>query len=59
LNIYRIIPHPPFLDGWVALAPTRWKLRRAIKLVNRTLAELKVEKHPDKAFIGRSERLPP
>jgi hypothetical protein len=38
------------------VAPTRWKLRRAIKVVNRTLAELKVEKHPDKTTIGRIER---
>jgi RNA-directed DNA polymerase len=40
----------------MALAPTRRNLRRAIKLVNRTLNELKVEKHPDKTFIGRIER---
>jgi RNA-directed DNA polymerase len=33
-----------FMDDWVVLAPTRWKLRQAIKIVNRTLAELKVEK---------------
>jgi len=45
-----------FMDNWVILAPTRWKLRRAIKVVNQTLAELKVEKHPDKTFIGRIER---
>jgi hypothetical protein len=44
-----------FMDDWVVLAPTRWKLRKAIKLVNRNLAELKVEKHPDKTFIGRIE----
>ncbi len=38
------------------LAPTRWKLRAAIRLVNGTLAELKVEQHPDKTFIGRISR---
>ena len=37
-----------FMDDWVILAPTRWKLRRAIKVVNQTLTELKVEKHPTK-----------
>jgi hypothetical protein len=37
-------------------APTRWKLREAIRLVNRTLAELHVEPHPDKTFIGRISR---
>ncbi len=40
----------------VILAPTRWKLRAAIRLVNETLAELKVEQHPDKTFIGRISR---
>ena len=42
-----------FMDDWVILAPTRWKLRRAIRVVNETLAALKVEQHPDKTFIGR------
>ncbi|QDV22544.1 reverse transcriptase domain-containing protein [Aureliella helgolandensis] len=37
-----------FMDDWVVLAPSRWKLRKAIALVNRTLAELDVEQHPDK-----------
>ena len=40
----------------VLLAPTRRKLRQAIKLVNETLNELKLGKHPDKTFIGRIER---
>ncbi len=44
-----------FMDDWVAMAPTRWKLRQAIKLVNQTLNELKLSKHPDKTFIGRIE----
>ena len=26
-----------FMDDWVILAPTRWKLREAIRLVNQTL----------------------
>jgi len=34
----------------------RWKLRGAIRLVNETLAELHVEQHPDKTFIGRISR---
>lgn len=45
-----------FMDDWVILAPSRWKLRNAIRVVNQTLAELKVEQHPDKTFIGRVER---
>ena len=45
-----------FMDDWVVLAPSRWKLRRAVRIVNETLAELKVGQHPDKTFIGRSDR---
>src|SRR5271157_5226791 len=45
-----------FMDDWVILAPTRWKLRAAIRLVNHTLAELKLQQHPDKTFIGRVSR---
>ena len=45
-----------FIDNWVVLAPTRWKLRKAVPVVNETLAELKVQQHPDKTFIGRSEQ---
>jgi RNA-directed DNA polymerase len=50
------LPYARFMDDWVILAPTRWKLRAAIRLVNETLAELKVEQHPDKTFIGRISR---
>jgi hypothetical protein len=45
-----------FMDDWVVLAPTRWKLRKAVRIVNETLAELRVEQHPDKTFIGRIEK---
>ena len=45
-----------FMDDWVILAPTRWKLRQAIKAVNGVMADLRVEKHPDKTFIGRISR---
>ena len=44
------------MDGWVVLAPTRWKLREAVRSVNQTLAELKVQEHPDKTFAGRVSR---
>jgi hypothetical protein len=44
------------MDDWVILAPTRWKLRDAIRLVNHPLAELHVEPHPDKTFNGRVSR---
>jgi len=45
-----------FMDDWVAPAPSRWKLRRAIAVVNETLAELQVEQHLDKIFIGPTAR---
>ncbi len=38
------------------IAPTRWKLRSAVRIVNETLGLLKVEQHPDKTFIGRVDR---
>ncbi|NEP79500.1 MAG: reverse transcriptase [Okeania sp. SIO3B3] len=42
-----------YMDDWLVLAPTRWALRRAIKATNQVMADLKVEKHPDKTFIRR------
>ncbi|MBN3940004.1 reverse transcriptase/maturase family protein [Nostoc sp. NMS9] len=46
-----------YMDDWVILSPTRWKLRKAIKAVNEVMADLRVgEKHPDKTFIGRISR---
>ncbi len=45
-----------FMDDWVVIAPTRWKLRSAVRIVNAALNVLKVEQHPDKTFIGRVER---
>ena len=43
-----------FMDDVLVLAPTRWKLRRAVKVVNEVLGRLRLEKHPEKSFIGRS-----
>jgi hypothetical protein len=45
-----------FMDDILVLAPTRWKLRTAVKVVNQVLASLRLEKHPDKTFIGRIEK---
>lgn len=44
------------MDDILVLASTRWKLRRAVKIVNQQLAALELEKHPDKTFIGRIEK---
>ncbi len=44
------------MDDILVLAPTRWKIRKAVKAVNGILGSLGLEKHPDKTFIGRIER---
>jgi hypothetical protein len=40
------------LEVRLQCAPTRWKLRAAIRIVNETPCELKVARHPDKTFVG-------
>ena len=45
-----------FMDDILVLAPTRWRLRKAVKRVNAVLGCLRLEKHPAKTFIGRIER---
>ena len=45
-----------FMDDVIILAKTRWKLRKAVAVVNGELDKLKLEKHPDKTFIGRIDK---
>ena len=45
-----------FMDDILVLAPTRWRLRKAVKRVNEVLGRLHLEKHPEKTFIGRIEK---
>jgi len=45
-----------YMDDILILATTRWKLKKAIRVLNQTFNELKLEKHPDKTSIGRPER---
>ncbi len=45
-----------YMDDILILAPTRWKLRRTVKTLNEIFTALKLEKHPDKTFIGRIEK---
>jgi len=45
-----------FMDDWTILAKTRWQLRKAIQIMNHTLNQLKVEKHPDKTDMGKIEK---
>ncbi len=40
------------MDDVVVLAKTRWRLRRAIRLVHQILGELKMQVHKKKRFIG-------
>ena len=37
-----------YMDDILILASTRWKLKKAIRVLNQTFNELKLEKHPDK-----------
>jgi len=45
-----------FMEDVLVLSPTRWKVRRAVKAVNEVLGRLRLEKHPEKTFIGRIEK---
>ncbi|MCP3661301.1 MAG: hypothetical protein GY696_02210 [Gammaproteobacteria bacterium] len=45
-----------YIDDILILAPTRWKLRKAVKRLNQTLADHGMEKHPDKTFIGQIDK---
>ena len=45
-----------FMDDIVVLAPTRWKLRAAVKALNQALGALRLKKHPGKTFIGGIEK---
>ena len=45
-----------YMDDILVPAPTRWKLRAAVRRVNQILGALGLDTHPDKTFIGRIER---
>ena len=45
-----------YMDYILILAPTRWKLKKAIRVLNETFSELKLEKCPDKTDMGRVEK---
>ncbi len=51
-NLYYI----RYMDDILILTKTRWQNRRAVKRLNRILNTLKVEKHPDKTFIGKIDK---
>ncbi len=45
-----------FMDDILVLAPRRWKLRRAVKVINEQLHALDLQQHPDKTFIGSIDK---
>ncbi|WP_295583921.1 RNA-directed DNA polymerase [uncultured Lamprocystis sp.] len=45
-----------FMDDFIIFAPTRHKLRAAIKRMYAVLAPLKLDVHPDKRYIGKTAR---
>ncbi|RZB38005.1 MAG: hypothetical protein SRB2_00351 [Desulfobacteraceae bacterium Eth-SRB2] len=45
-----------YMDDILILAPTRWKLRKAIRVLNQTFNELSLVQHPDKTMVGRTKR---
>ena len=45
-----------FMDDWVVFAPSRWKLRKVVRIVNQVLNRHMVWQHPDKTFVGRVDR---
>ena len=50
------IRYQRYMDDYVIFAPTRHKLRKAIKLMYVVLNDLKVDVHPKKRFIGPTRR---
>jgi hypothetical protein len=45
-----------YMDDILILTKTRWKCRRAVKQLNEAFNQLRLEKHPDKTFIGKVEK---
>jgi len=50
------IRYQRFMDDFVIFAPTRHKLRRAIRCAHVILDKLRVRVHPKKRFIGKTQR---
>jgi len=45
-----------YMDDILILSKTRWQNRKVVRQLNQILGKLKVEKHPDKTFIGKIEK---
>ncbi|MCP3893786.1 MAG: hypothetical protein GY706_04040, partial [Bacteroides sp.] len=44
-----------YMDDILILTQTRWQNRKAVRQLNQILNKVKVEKHPDKTYIGKIE----
>ena len=45
-----------YMDDILVMAAKRWKLKKAIRTINRELEKSGLEKHPDKTYIGSIEK---
>lgn len=45
-----------FMDDWLLLCKTRRQLRVGVRIMNQVLALLKLDKAPDKTFIGKLDK---
>ncbi|EDO1803200.1 hypothetical protein CT821_23020 [Salmonella enterica] len=52
----RHVTYARYMDDFLILSPTRWHLRRAVRMLNRHFARAGFEQHPDKTFIRRVEK---
>ncbi len=43
-----------FMDDWVLVLPTRWKLRRAVARANHCLDQLSLDIHPKKTLLAEA-----
>ena len=50
------IAYVRYMDDWVVLTSSRWKLRRCIRRINQILGMLKLYPHPDKTWMGQIDR---
>ncbi len=52
----RTVTYARYMDDFLVFAPTRWHLRKSVRRLNRALSAFGFEQHPDKTFIGRTEK---
>ncbi len=45
-----------YMDDILIFASTRWKLRKAVRVMNQVFNELKLEQYPNKTLIGKTMR---